>query len=337
MTRSVFVWAETHVTMNTYKNKIVLPITAHYTKFLQIMKVWKETASVFSKLARFIAQGETCALATLIRVKGSSYRKPGAKLLLRANGSMTGNISGGCLEEDLKTRAAQVIQTGKPELIHYDTGDDENTVWGLGLGCNGKIDIWLQPIGPNEDSFIKEVLEKIKLRKSFSLSPTGSGFEETLHPPPHLLVLGGGDDAVPLVRYAADAGFDVVLADHRTAYLNPALFPNAQRLNLRPEDGLEKIPHDAQTYVVIKNHALKIDKAWTHLLAKTDVPYIGLLGPSARRDAILKDIPAEALKKVYGPIGLDLGAEGAEQIALSIVTEILAIHAGRDPKHLKLT
>jgi xanthine dehydrogenase accessory factor len=161
-------------------------------------------------------------------------------------------------------------------------------------------------------------------------------FLETLHPPADFVVIGAGDDAVPLVRTAADAGFRVTLVDHRSAYLRADLFPSARRMvAARASNGLGDLPAHARTLVVVKNHAIGADKEWARLYAATPVPYIGLLGPKARRDDILASLPDVARPRAYGPIGLDLGAEGAEQIALSIVAEALAVQAGRTGGHLR--
>lgn len=327
------------------------------------MKTWQETALVFAEMSRLMALGRRCALATLVRLEGSSYRRPGAKLLIRDDGSLLGNVSGGCLESDLRERAQGVLRTGACELVHYDTGGDENVVWGLGLGCNGKIDLLVQPCPPGGDATrVADVSRRLDGHTAFSLrtrldapgqgelavGAPGDGapgvveehgarfFLETLHPPADFVVIGAGDDAVPLVRAAADAGFRVTLVDHRSAYLRTELFPAARRLvTARAANGLEDLPAHARTFVVVKNHAIGADKEWARLYAATPAPYIGLLGPKARRDDILASLPEAARPRAYGPIGLDLGAEGAEQIALSIVAEALAVQAGRAGGHLR--
>lgn len=321
------------------------------------MKTWQETARVYAEMARLLAAGQRCALATLVRLEGSSYRRPGAKLLIREDGALLGNVSGGCLENDLRERAQAVLRNGACELVHYDTGGDENVVWGLGLGCNGKLDIFVQPCPPGGDAAVAaDLARRLDGHEAFALrtrldqpgqgrisaGPPGDGppgivddadgqvFVETLEPPADLVVIGAGDDAVPLVRLAAEAGFRVTLVDHRSAYLRPELFPAARRLvTARAQGGLADLPAHARTFVVVKNHAIGADKEWARLYAATPAPYIGLLGPKARRDDILASLPDEARPRAYGPIGLDLGAEGAEQIALSIVAEALAVHAGR--------
>ena len=285
---------------------------------------------MFEEIARLAQAGRASALATLIKVQGSSYRRPGAKLLIRDDGTMLGNVSGGCLENDLRERALRVIESGAPEMVHYDTGADENTIWGLGLGCNGKLDVYLQRAPPGVES----VRKKLSGDAPFELR--AGEFVEMLQPPPPLVIVGGGDDAMPLVRMAVESGFRLTLVDHRPAYLKPESYPGVRRiLQKRAEDGLNDLPHGPDTLVIIKNHAINADRTWAQLYAATPVRYIGLLGPQARRDEILKAIPGAQRERIFGPAGLDLGSEGPEQIALSIVAELLAIMADRPAGHLR--
>ena len=288
------------------------------------VKSWRETQLVFEEIRRLAAAGRKAALATLTRVEGSSYRRPGAKLLIRDDGSMLGNVSGGCLEEDLRERARTVIASGKPEAVHYETGGDENVAWGLGLGCNGKLDLWLQP-APTDQA--DDILRRLDGKEPFEFR--AGDFVEMLAPPPDLIICGAGDDAVPLARLASETGFRVTVIDHRKAYLRIA---HCRLVQARPEDGFAA---DANTLVVIKYHALEFDRAWTHHFAKQRVRYIGLLGPKARRDAILDALSSILHPQLFAPIGLDLDAEGPEQIAVSIVAELLAVVAGRKPGHLR--
>jgi len=288
------------------------------------MKSWRETQLVFEEIRRLAAAGRKAALATLTRVAGSSYRRPGAKLLIRDDGSMLGNVSGGCLEEDLRERALKVIASGIPELVHYETGSDDAVAWGLGLGCNGKLDLWLQP-APAE--MADDILRRLDGKQPFEFR--AGDFVETLAPPPDLVICGAGDDAVPLARLAAESGFRVTVIDHRKAYLRIA---HCRLVHARPEDGFTA---DANTLVIIKYHALEFDRAWTQHFIKQSVRYIGLLGPKARRDEILKSEISNLKSPLFAPIGLDLDAEGPEQIAVSIVAELLAVVAGRKPRHLR--
>lgn len=323
------------------------------------MKTWRETAGVVAAWEKCFAAGESVALATLIQIEGSSYRRPGAKLLIRADGGMIGQVSGGCLENDLRERAQRLLAKNEPlEIVHYDTGDDDDTLWGLGLGCDGKLDVLLQRLTPTEhldtlhtlrshlaglEPFVMRTQLDGAERGRIVVTAASSGertelvsfgstrtFVDVLEPPPDLVIIGAGDDALPLVESAATAGFRVTVVDHRSAYLTPERFPAAHRLiRARADAPPDSIPRHSRTYVVTKNHALLIDKAWGQFFAATEVPYIGLLGPRSRREEIIASVPAEAHPRMYGPSGLDIKAEGAEQVAVSIIAELLAVMAGR--------
>ncbi len=357
------------------------------------MNHWRETAEVLARLADLTAAGRRAALATVVRISGSAYRRPGARFLIEDSGDTLGGVSGGCLEADVREVAReQVMVTGEPSLRHYSTGSDDDQVWGLGLGCNGLIDVFIQPAteGPLADLHERlrelvagdeafalatvvegdglgstmlaapdgsihgslgsaELEARVAVRMRDRISAGGSGvdsidgrgvFVEVLPPPPHLIVCGAGDDARPLVAYAADAGFRVTLVDHRPALLDPAFFPQAsRRLTARPDSPEVALPPPGRSLAVVKCHSLAVDREWVRRLLDAGLPYVGVLGPRARTDFILSEIgarPGESAgaARVYGPVGLDLGADGPQQVALSIVAELLAFLSGREPRHL---
>jgi xanthine/CO dehydrogenase XdhC/CoxF family maturation factor len=245
------------------------------------VKHWQETAEILSLLNAEVEAGRRAAIATVVRIRGSAYRRPGAKLLVREDGGASGSVSGGCLEADVRERALVVLREGTPRLLHYDTGSDDRTVFGLGLGCNGSVDIFVQAattpaflesarriqglLGGEEAIAVSTVLEggsagdvsvltadgatqgsagESALDRKLAASAedllrrgetavhelaTMQVFTEVLKPPPHLVVFGAGDDSIPLVRYARDAGFRVALVDHRPAFLTAARFPGELR------------------------------------------------------------------------------------------------------------
>jgi xanthine dehydrogenase accessory factor len=353
------------------------------------MNHWKETAEILSRLAAVRAAGQRAALATVVHIVGSAYRLPGAKFLIEETGGTLGSVSGGCLEADVREVAREVVAAGTPSLRHYTTGGDEDMVWGLGMGCNGAVDVFIQPAtaGPlaeladglrqlfaGDSPFALATLlqgesagaalviapdgvlhgslgaseaDQLAAERARALIPAGrSGshqiagrrvFLEVLPPPPHLVVCGAGDDARPLVDYAADAGFRVTVVDHRSALLAPERFPQAARLLLgRPEELALELPPE-RSLAVVKTHSLGHDREWIRRLLAAGLPYIGALGPRERTRSILREIGAAGTAdagRVFGPVGLDLGAEGERQVALSIVAELLAFTAGREPRHL---
>lgn len=325
------------------------------------MSHWKETAEILSRVAELQAVGRRAALATVVRISGSAYRRPGAKLLVEESGDTLGSVSGGCLEADVREVAREVLATGTPTLRSYSTGTDEDVAWGLGLGCNGLVDVFVQ--SATEGSFadhaarLRELLagdapfaigtviggESLGMvaSRAEAAEPTGvlraggrETFVEGLLPPPHLIVCGAGDDARPLAAYAADAGFRVTVVDHRPGFLEPAGFRQAARLVVaRAEEPIE-LPPAERSLAVVKTHSLAHDRAWVRRLLAAGLPYVGILGPRARSEEILREIGAADASRVFGPVGLDIGADGPRQVALSIVAELLAFTARRRPRHL---
>lgn len=352
------------------------------------MKHWQELGQIVDGMLRRARAGRPVALAVVTRIRGSAYRRAGAKLLIEDDGSCLGGVSGGCLEEDVRQVGQQVLRSGLPRLLHYETADDDTTVWGLGLGCDGEVDIAVVPITPEAAlgtwARVRELLdgdapfalstviedggrtgvvvvgESGRLagglddaaadaevdsvagaalsarRPSLHAVDSRRVFTEVLLPPPRLLVCGAGDDARPVVAFAAAVGFRVIVVDHRAAYLTAERFPDARKLlSLRPDDESAALPRDAHTYAVVMTHSLKRDTAWVRRLLASDVPYLGVLGPRARTEKMITELAPRDGGRIFGPVGLDLGADGPEQIALSILAEVLAVTSGREPHHLR--
>jgi xanthine dehydrogenase accessory factor len=311
------------------------------------MHHWKETASVVARLAALTTERRRAALATVVHVDGSAYRRPGAKLLVAETGETLGSVSAGCLEADVCEGAQRVMETGRPVLRHYDSADDDG-VTGLGLGCTGSVDIFVQPATDWPVASLKDMLagdSPVTLTTDLATGATTLGevgdrtdtFVEILLPPPHVLVCGAGADAVPVVAYASDAGFRVTVVDHREALLSPAAFPQAMRLAITYPGGADiALPPSSRTLAVIKTHSFARDRDWLRVLLGLGVPYVGVLGPRARTHRMLRDLCGEAdvRGRVFAPVGLDVGAEGPHQIAISIVAELLAFVAKREPRHL---
>ena len=352
------------------------------------MKHWQELGQILDRVLRCAREGRPAALAVVTRIQGSAYRRPGARLLVDESGGLLGGVSGGCLEEDVRQVGLQVLRSGRTRVLHYETGDDDSKVWGLGLGCDGAVDLVMQPVLPEGAAgawtLVRALLEgdepfalaipvaeggagevvvldasgrragrladpaadtaidaagAAALRAGRSVLHVQDGvttFIEVLVPPLNLLVCGAGDDSRPLVEFAAAIGFRVVVADHRAAHLTAERFPRARKLLLlRPDEEAADLPRDARTCAVVKMHSFKRDSEWVHRLAATDVRYIGVLGPRARTERIVGDLPPRSRDRIFGPVGLDLGADGPEQVAVSILAELLAVSTGREPQHLR--
>ena len=272
-------------------------------------------------------RGEGAVVATVVGVDGSTYRGAGARMVVRADGSTIGAVSGGCLEADIVARAAEVLATGLPELAHYDTRSDDG-VLGLGMGCQGVIDVHLEPLAGDALSAEIGRLAELRVRNAT-----------------RLLVCGAGADAIPVVRLAAMTGWLVTVVDHRPSFATAERFPDAERvlrLDASQEDGMlaSVVRLDEFAAAVVMGHAATHDRARLHeLLGVQGLRYLGVLGPRRRTMELLEGAsgvaPGELPPHVFAPVGLDIGAETPEEIALAIVSECAAVLAGRAPRSLR--
>jgi len=355
------------------------------------MKELREILIAYDALRR---QGRPAALATVVAVHGSSYRRPGARMLLTGDGWVAGGVSGGCLESDVAQRARAVLVSGRAEVVTYDTTEDGDVVFGVGLGCRGVIQILIEPLsGDRPDlAFLMSLVRRrepgvcatvfrcegdsaARLGDRLLLSQSGevrdgladarlaacvrpdaqsalaSGksvvrdyalaqgsvavFLEALVPPQALVIFGAGHDVPPLVRVAKELGWHITVADVRPAYATAERFPSADAvLACPPEEAAERIPLDAQTAVVLMTHNYLQDRTLLEQWLPSPIRYLGVLGPKRRTERLLNDLPpalatSEALARLHSPVGLDLGADTPELIALSILAGIQAVAAGR--------
>ena len=297
------------------------------------MKAWLETRQVLTQLAAWRAEGVRCALATVVRVRGSAYRHEGAKLVVAEDGRSVGNVSGGCLEEDVRAVAARVIRTGTAERRSYCGGGDEVSAWDLGVGCEGEVEIVVEPVTHAYDD------ERAALAAEEPFEISVGEFTERLAPPPRLLVVSAGDDARHVARVAADVGFRVVVADRRPGLLEPSRFPSGIHLVETDAARLsERVVLDADSFAVVMTHHFADDVDYLRSLLRSPVRYLGVLGPRARTERILGLLRREGQvdeSRIFGPVGLDIGTDGAEQVALAIVAEVLAVRSGRRPRSLR--
>jgi len=351
----------------------------------------KELLDVLDAMRRFAAAGQRMALATIVSVRGSTYRRQGARLLLTAGQQMVGNISGGCLESDIMVVADEVMASGAPRLMTYDLTADDDTVWGLGLGCNGAVDVFVEAVDPRsrqwaalgeiiegeqtaalvkaldgpgagswmlvrsgaarESSLGDPAIDERAARAAVSAMVEGASrvvtlpaepgelrfFVEVLRPPVRLVICGAGHDAVPVAQFASQLGWRTVLVDQRQRFLIPDRFPTVQRfIHAEPAEAARVAPLDDRTYVVIMTHNYLHDRDLLRGFLATPARYIGMLGPRLRTEKILDELAAsgatitpEDRARIYGPIGLDIGGEGPEAIALALLAEIHAVEAGR--------
>jgi xanthine dehydrogenase accessory factor len=329
------------------------------------VKAWLETRQVLTQLAEWQAAGVPCALATVVRVRGSAYRHEGAKLVVAADGRHVGNVSGGCLEEDVREVALRVIRSGASELREYCGSVDEIQAWDLGVGCEGVVELLVEPVRDARDAErammaaeqshvvvttlatqARECLDVATARArgllvadSMESALVDGQFVDVMSPPPRLLVVSAGDDARHLAGLAASVGFRVVVADRRPGLMSVERFPapihlvetDAARLS-------ERVVLDEDSFAVVMTHNFVDDTDYLRALLSTPAKYLGVLGPRQRTSRILGLLRAEGEvdeSRIFGPVGLDIGTDGAEQVALSVVAEMLAVRSGRRPRSLR--
>jgi xanthine/CO dehydrogenase XdhC/CoxF family maturation factor len=343
-----------------------------------------ETRAVFDAVAQVRAAGQHGALATVIRVNGSAYRHEGAKLVVTDDGTVVGNVSGGCLEQDVIEVARQVMQSAVPARRSWCGGSDEIAAWDLGVGCEGEVEILVEPLTNARDAerglleaeepfcvvtrvqptgLSRLVVSATEVHgslgdhatdhRAIDLAMARLGTEggtivgddtdlfvvEALRPPPRLLVVSGADDAREVARLAATVGFSVTVADRRPGWLAPSRFPSSVRLvECRAEELMAHVSLRAEDFAVVMTHDFADDTATVGALLGSRVGYIGVLGPRARTARLYTALeragePFDA--RIHAPVGLDIGTDGAEQVALSIVAELLAVRSGRSPRSLR--
>lgn len=333
------------------------------------------------------ARSEPLALATVIATEGSTYRKPGARMLFARDGQFAGLLSGGCLETDLQLQAKQVIEQRRARIVEYDSRTSDDAIWGLGLGCEGAMRILVQPLSsatqydplprlvdpPREricyalivastDSawplgrcwFADEAADSPVARElavhcrgdSARIVKLAAGsaieaFVGSIEPATRLLLLGGGPDALAVVRQAALLGWRVTVVDHRAAYADAARLGTAERaLHAQPDELPRAVRIDDFDAAVVMSHHLPSDLAYLRALADAAIGYVGLLGPAARRERLRQELGSAARQlegRLFGPVGLDIGAVTPEAIALAIVAEIHAHLRGRDGRSFSVT
>ncbi|MEO7412659.1 MAG: XdhC family protein [Opitutaceae bacterium] len=303
-------------------------------------------------------------LATLVSVEGSSYRRPGARLLLQENGVRTGSISGGCLEEDVLARSRDVAKTGRAHAVVYDTTSENDLVWGVGLGCHGVVRVLIEKLPPRP-VWAAALAENFAAGRSTALAVSHGGddasqlgsrlgspasaeqaagiFFETVPPPTMLAIFGAGDDAQPLARFAHELGWRITIADPRAAFATAARFPQADRVIAAPATELvTRVAPSPDALAVVMTHHYVHDVPVLRALLSRPLAYLGLLGPRKRAERILADLDREDFSptatpsdRLHAPIGLDIGSNTPEQVALAIVAEIQSVLAGRDARPLR--
>jgi xanthine dehydrogenase accessory factor len=360
----------------------------------------KEIKDIINAYEAAVLAQKRMALATVVHVEGSSYRRPGARMLVTDDGQLTGAISGGCLEGDALRKALLAISQQQNKLVTYDTTDDDDNTLGVQLGCNGIIHILFEPIDVNHAANPVELLKRTTVQRQnavlltlFSLAgrketqpgtcclylekenliqysgassitdevfeseaaqarqmqdsffknfvvdgKSLTGFIEYIKTPPSIVIAGAGNDAIPLVEMASVLGWNSTVVDGRNGHATRQRFPKAKQVLVsKAHEVLTHVIPDEQTFFVLMTHNYNYDIALLKELITLDVsPYIGTLGPKKKLDKMFAELENNGLlvskeqkSKVFGPTGLDIGAETSEEIALSVLAEIKAVMSNR--------
>jgi xanthine dehydrogenase accessory factor len=317
-----------------------------------------ELACVIHEARSALSRRLPVAMATVVAVRGSAYRRPGARMLVTSEGWRAGSISGGCLEADLTRQAAFLVAHGRAIVRSYDTAEDA----GARLGCGGEIDVLLEPIVDTSfiDVLARVLEQRVQLvvrtaiegrtgerevmRDGAVVYSTATGalsglrvFEEVVAPPPKLLVVGAGHDAVPLVRLANELGWAVEVYDWRSGLASAARFPLAQVHTVAARELGVQLSQEPGAIAVVMAHHIDYDAAALNVLLRRDsVRSVGLLGPRHRSAQVVALVESMGGRlsdtqrsRLRAPVGLDIGAQGPAAIALSILAEAQAVLSAR--------
>jgi xanthine dehydrogenase accessory factor len=361
----------------------------------------KEVNEIIHAAKQAQQKGHRMALATVVYVEGSSYRRPGARMLVEEDGKMTGAISGGCLEGDALRKALLAIHQQQNKLVTYDTNGEDEMQFGVQLGCNGIVHILFEPIDPeaknnpialleqsqqhrkesvlvtlfslqnfhghqpgtcfftDADSHYSNINDRdlesnvhedaiaVLKNKSSLLKEYNDGeltaFIELIEPAISLIVIGAGNDIFPLVEMANVLGWQVTVADGRSSHANVKRFPGVPNLVVgKPADVMKQFVIDEWTVFLLMTHNYNYDLGIMRLLLHVNCRYIGTLGPKKRLERMLDELQQDGIvisneqqEVIYGPTGLDIGAETAEEIALAVLAEIKAVFADREAGFLR--
>src|SRR5205823_3988456 len=314
---------------------------------------------VMTDVKAWLEQVDPVAVATVISTWGSAPRPAGSRMAISQSGKIAGSVSGGCLEGEVFEQA-QAILNGKPaSLFHYGVSDD--LAWTVGLSCGGEIDVLVEPLAQVHRDLMRalEVEQPVVLETNVG-EPPGARvlltavdpdmaqllerekpirkdgmFLEPFPRPPELFIFGGSHVAIPLTSLASAIGFRVTVVDARSKFADRDRFPEARRvIHAWPDEILKDLPMDGSTYVVILTHDPKFDDPTITAALRGRPRYIGAIGSKkTHRDRVARLVEAGVtpgeLERVHAPIGLDLGAQTAEETALAILAQMVAVRHGK--------
>ncbi len=255
---------------------------------------------IFDEIVRLRRVGQKCALATIVQVRGSIPSFESAKLLVREDGSMLGTIGGGCVEAEVWNAARDVIETEKPRHMHFSLGQD--AAYDNGLICGGQLDVFVEPVVPQPAAFI----------------------------------FGAGHISKSLSKVANMAGFRTVVIDDREMFANHERFPEADEVYADEYESIfPKLPINESSYIVIVTRGHRDDMRVLKWAASTNARYIAMIGSKRKVIGVVKElekegVPVGAFERIFAPMGFDIGAVTPEEIAVSVVAEMIAMRRNPD-------
>lgn len=324
--------------------------------FFKILDVWHQARDQ-----------QQWVLATIVDTQGSSYRKIGAQMMINDLGQYYGLLSGGCLESDIMLQARRCWLTNKNKIVQYDMREEEDLAWKLGIGCGGLVKILLQPVHQdNQYLGLDRVFDALKVdqfclyrqrvdentpcnhwsvhlsRRDEAVSIEAENqqiyLQQQIAPPYHLAIFGAGVDARPVVAIAAALGWQISLIDPRITHARANYFPGVTRIVKTSPESLSQADWLVTTdAAILMNHSLDLDAKALTLIADKPIRYLGVLGPIHRTDRVfaLAGMARSELKvPLANPVGLRLGGELPESIALSMIAEIHAFLEHGDGKSI---
>jgi xanthine dehydrogenase accessory factor len=250
---------------------------------------------IYDEIVRLRNIGQKCALATIVEVNGSIPSFESAKMLVREDGSMTGTIGGGCVEAEVWNIAREVMETERPRSMKFSLG--QNAAYDNGLICGGQLTVFVEPVVPQ----------------------------------PHAIIFGAGHISKSISKIAHIAGFATVIVDNREQFANQERFPEADAIHAAEyEEVFPKLRAGTSTYVVIVTRGHRDDMRVLRWAITTDARYIAMIGSRRKTISVIKELekeglPRDAFERIYAPMGLELGAITPEEIAVSVVAEMVAV------------
>src|SRR4030081_2219528 len=314
---------------------------------------------VMTDVKAWLDSGDPVALATVISTWGSAPRPAGSRMAVSQSGKISGSVSGGCLESEVFEQAQEILKGSPAKVFHYGVSDD--LAWTVGLSCGGEVDVLMEPLAPAHRELITalEAERPVVLKTDVGEKPGArrlltpgdpnvaelldrddpvrqdGTFLEPFPRPSELYIFGGSHVAISLTRLASALGFRVTVVDARSKFADRDRFPEAGRvIHAWPDEVLKDLPMDGSTYVVNLTHDPKFDDPTITAALRGHPRYIGAIGSKkTHRERVARLTaagvsPAE-IDRVHAPIGLDLGAQTAEETALAILSQMVAVRHGK--------